>query len=234
MKKIIFLISIIYAANSYCITTDKVKVIVSENSNTAELTLKSSSEDSYNLVKTQIQNKCGDLSENFIITPPLVQTFPGSETVLRIFSVNVKNLPQNKESRQTIIINSTPALKKSEQQNESNANLKYHINKKIKMYLVFRPSGISTNKSPEILSKRVTLEALANKIRVTNNSPFFIDVTNINVKKTPLFKGGKILLSLKPFSSGTLNASMPKREKAFLTIIDDFGASETLPAITAQ
>lgn len=234
MKKIIFLISILYAANSYCITTDKVKVIIGENSNTAELTLKSSSEDSYNLVKTQIQNKCGELSENFIITPPLVQTFPGSETVLRIFSINVKNLPQDKESRQTIIINSTPALKKNEQQNESEANLKYHINKKIKMYLVYRPSGIPYKKSPEVLSKKITLDAMGNKIRVTNDSPFFMDVTNINVKNTPLFKGGKILLSLKPFSSGELNASMTKREKAFLTIINDSGASETLPAITAQ
>lgn len=150
------------------------RVIYDGGNNESSITVSNSENFPY-LVQSWIENSSiNDLNKTFFfITPPLFRLDAGEENILRIIIAEDK-LPEDKESLFWLNIKSIPSIdKKYENEN----TLQIAINSRIK--LIYRPENIKG--IPEDRTDELIWERIGNKIKLINNTPFYMHFHNINI-----------------------------------------------------
>jgi len=125
-----------------------------------------------------IQSWIDNLSENdknkapFIVTPPLFRLDAQQENRLRIVHVGAA-LPQDRESAFWLNVKAIPSSKKTDQ------NV-MHISVNTRIKLFYRPKALQ-GKQSDSAYKTLTFSRLANTLKVTNPSPYYVSFSILKV-----------------------------------------------------
>lgn len=165
------------------------------------------------LAQSWIQNEKGDLSPDFIATPPLLKLRPQQKNTIQL----TKNAELNSEKETLYWLNVKFVAPIS---SDAENILKYSMTHKIK--LIYRPTVLSKLSYEEEV-KKLTSEIQSNQLILNNPTAFYINIAEIKINgkdvKSPSF--------VAPHSKATIaiGFSAQQQSKAEITYVDDYGKS---------
>ncbi|MGU3414496.1 molecular chaperone [Enterobacteriaceae bacterium C34A] len=177
------------------------------------------------------KSRPGEVKVPFLITPPIVRIDPGKGQAVRILST-VATLPQDRES--VFWFNMLEVPPKPTAKIEAGSNL-IQLAFRTRIKLFYRPANLQ----PEPLQayKELKFTRSGNTLRVINDSPYFITLKNIEIRKS---KNSDIQASVDKFPQrmiepkGNITLSLNIKKPAelnsgtlFYSVINDYGGETT-------
>lgn len=161
-----------------------------------------------------------DLTEAspFIVLPPLVRFAPNDEITLRIKLTN-NQLPKDRESIFKLQLKAIPSQPTRDNVSEDNDN-KMVLALQNSLKLFYRPEGLPIM-SIEDRSQALRIIEQDSKLTITNPSPYYITLAEVNIDERPLAIDGQRMIA--PFSSATFHYSSLKAKTVSWKLIDDQG-----------
>ncbi len=135
-----------------------------------------SSETSAYLVQSRVVTATGDKTGDFIVTPPLYTSTPGSENVLRIVSSGAAH-PQDRESLYFLNIKFIPSADKKAAPETEGASLTVATQVQIKLFV--RPTGLTPLRDEA--ERQLTFIRKDNALQIHNPTPYYLTLTNMKV-----------------------------------------------------
>lgn len=187
------------------------RIIYPAGQKQTSITVRNTSSDSRYMVQSWIEDATEKKSSDFILTPPLYVSNPGSENALRIMYAGPK-LPEDRESLYYLTANAIPSVDKSK--TEGKNVLLLAAATRIKVFV--RPAGLmpEVNDAPALL----TFKKESSQVKVSNPTPYYITIVDLKA-------GGKDLKSLMVSPMGTATFDLPSsnvRDLSFSTM-NDYG-----------
>lgn len=165
------------------------------------------------LVQSWISDENNNKSKEFIITPPLFVIKSGSDNLLKIvFSGDKDSLPKDREKLLFLNAKVIPSL--SEQEQKIDNALLISTTTKIKVFV--RPDSIKED--PFESYKLLKCSYDAGKIKVTNPSPFYMNLVSLSVNGKEI-SGAE---TISPMSSVYLDGGSKGSFLSF-NFINDYG-----------
>ncbi|MGP2504114.1 fimbria/pilus periplasmic chaperone [Pantoea ananatis] len=163
------------------------------------------------LINAWVENSDGKKTTDFVITPPLFVSEPGTENSLRIYR-NTSGFPKDRESLYWLNVKSIPAIDKKTLQNNNTLQLAVLTREKI----IVRPDSL--NSEVKAALDKISISRSGNRVNIKNGSPFYIAMVNIKVS-------GKELpaQNIPPFGEVSLN-SLNNSNKISYQTVNDYGA----------
>ncbi|WP_170934955.1 fimbria/pilus periplasmic chaperone [Pantoea sp. AMG 501] len=126
------------------------------------------------LVQSRIITEAGDKTGDFVVTPPLYTSTPGSENVLRIVSTGTAH-PQNRESLYFLSIKFIPSVdKKSLVKNEGGSLL---VATQMQIKLFVRPAGLTPPRDQA--ERQLVFTRKGNSLHTDNPTPYYLTLTKM-------------------------------------------------------
>lgn len=190
------------------------RVIYNEQSKSEGFVAFNSDKNTNYLLQSWIEDLNGKLTQNFVITPPLLKLIAQQKNTLQV----TKNtaLPNDIESMYWINVKFVAPS------NESLENvLRYSMTNRIK--LIYRPQPLQNiNIEKEVNSLKWSIKN--GNLSVNNNSPIFVNIGKIYINKVEI-KDAPGYLSPKSEITIKTNKPINNKDKIQLLYIDDFGKS---------
>ena len=161
------------------------------------------------LAQSWIESSENENVPPFIVTPPLAKVGAKEEQLLRIILMNEKHLPQDRESVFWLNVQEIPL------KHQGKAVIQFAVRQRIKLF--YRPQLLSSRAATDAL-KDVVMDVVGNKVIITNNSPFSININEIK-NDNHVYSPG-----LLPPRDKIIVDTKNKPGKCFsLSIINDYG-----------
>lgn len=188
------------------------RVIYNEQSNNEGFVAFNTDKDTNYLLQSWIEDLNGKVTQNFVITPPLLKLVAQQKNTLQV-TKNI-TLPNDVESMYWINVKFVAPS------NENLENiLRYSMTNKIK--LIYRPQSLShINIENEVKTLKWSLKN--GNIVITNNTPFFINIGKIFLNHSEV-EDNPGYLSPKSETIIKVNKIQSNQNKIQLIYIDDFG-----------
>ncbi|QAV23426.1 fimbrial biogenesis chaperone [Proteus hauseri] len=135
-------------------------------------------EDAY-LIQSWIENKDGERSDQFVITPPLFMMQGKKENNLLILNKKNVELPKDRESLFWVNVKSIPA---SDKKDADKNILQFSITNRIKMF--YRPEGLL--KALEEAPNKLEFSIANNSLTIKNPSPVFVTIVQLKINDNEL------------------------------------------------
>lgn len=187
------------------------RIIYPQDASQHSVIVRNSSAEKAFLVQSWVEGEKGNKTSDFIITPPLYLSKPGSENILRLIFSGV-GLPVDRESLYYFIAKAIPPIVKK---NESNAVFNIAAASRIKLFV--RPKGIPVPSADTYAS--LTFQRQGTKLKITNPSPYYITLTSIKVEGVPIDG-----VMVAPKSTFTTELSGQSVKTITFSVINDYGA----------
>lgn len=174
------------------------RVIYKGNMKDTSLTIKNS-DDQPLLVQSWVETTANKKDNSpFIITPPLFKIEGDQESTLRIIKLP-NALPQDRESLFWLNVKGIPS-------SEQDSKNKLIIAIKTQIKLIYRPDALLDG-SPIEASQKLQWKRNGNNIKVTNNSPYYINFNYIKINSAQL--EDREIRYLPPYSSKEITVKAP-------------------------
>ena len=169
-------------------------------------------EDSTYLIQSWVENAHDTKDGRFVITPPLFAIQGKKENTLRIVDATNGQLPQDRESLFWMNVKAIPSMDKSKL---SENTLQLAIISRIKLY--YRPAKLAM--APDQAAEKLTFRRSADKLTLTNPTPYYLTVTNLKA-------GTKELEStlVPPLSEASVKFPSGAGNEISWQTINDYGA----------
>lgn len=213
LKKAIlgFSIFLIYISYSYAgFGLETTRVIYNEKNNSESFVAFNSDSNTNYLLQSWVEDINGKLTQNFVITPPLIKLVAQQKNTLQV----IKNttLPDDVESMYWINVKFVAPS------NEDLENvLRYSMTNRIK--LIYRPRTLNENNIEKDIAN-LKWSVKSGNLVVNNNSPFFVNIANISINNIEMTE---TVSYLSPKSETIITKSTGAINKIKLTYINDFG-----------
>ncbi|WHP30259.1 type 1 fimbria chaperone FimC [Trabulsiella odontotermitis] len=188
------------------------RVIYPADARQTSLSITNSNAQERYLINAWIENNNGQKEKTFAVTPPLFVSEANSENTLRIIYAGPP-LPADRESLFWMNVKAIPSVNK---ENASGKNvLQLAILSRIKLFV--RPANLPVQPS-EALSQ-LTFSRAGNQLNVTNASPYYITLVNLNI-------AGKKLENLMVAPKNSGQVAIPAGAQGALSwqSVNDYGA----------
>lgn len=202
-----------FNANAQGVSLGKTRVIFSEGSSSESVYISNDDNQPY-LIQAGVTEKIdGNLSSNFIVTPPVFRLENRSVSSLRILLKDTQDLPNDKESLFYLNTKIIPSTKRPDESESQESKLVLITNFVIKV--IYRPENIARPSEQDY--KKIFIKKNEGKWFLDNPTPYYITLTSIKVNNE---KYNKTLL-LAPYSKAELVEVSIK--EASWHVINDYG-----------
>ncbi|MGA3698961.1 fimbrial biogenesis chaperone [Enterobacteriaceae bacterium TYF_5] len=202
-----------FNANAEGVSLGKTRVIFSEGSSSESVYISNDDNQPY-LIQAGVTEKIdGNLSSNFIVTPPVFRLENRSVSSLRILLKDTQDLPNDKESLFYLNTKIIPSTKRPDESESQESKLVLITNFVIKV--IYRPENIARPSEQDY--KKIFIKKNEGKWFLDNPTPYYMTLTSIKVNNE---KYNKTLL-LAPYSKAELIEVSIK--EASWHVINDYG-----------
>lgn len=202
-----------FNANAQGVSLGKTRVIFSEGSSSESVYISNDDNQPY-LIQAGVTEKIdGNLSSNFIVTPPVFRLENRSVSSLRILLKDTQDLPNDKESLFYLNTKIIPSTKRPDESESQESKLVLITNFVIKV--IYRPENIARPSEQDY--KKIFIKKNEGKWFLDNPTPYYMTLTSIKVNNK---KYNKTLL-LAPYSKAELVEVSIK--EASWHVINDYG-----------
>lgn len=202
-----------FNANAQGVSLGKTRVIFSEGSSSESVYISNDDNQPY-LIQAGVTEKIdGNLSSNFIVTPPVFRLENRSVSSLRILLKDTQDLPNDKESLFYLNTKIIPSTKRPDESESQESKLVLITNFVIKV--IYRPENITRPSEQDY--KKIFIKKNEGKWFLDNPTPYYMTLTSIKVNNE---KYNKTLL-LAPYSKAELVEVSIK--EASWHVINDYG-----------
>jgi fimbrial chaperone protein len=146
------------------------RIIYPAGQKESSISARNTSETSRYMVQSWVEDRDGNKTSDFIVTPPLYVSNPGSENTLRVMYAGPA-LPADRESVFYLTSKAIPAVDRNEAAGKNILVLAAAT--RIKLFV--RPAGLSP--SPDEAPSKLTFSRAGKQITITNPTPYFITLT---------------------------------------------------------
>jgi fimbrial chaperone protein len=188
------------------------RIIYPAGQKEASISVRNTSDTSRFMVQSWAEDQQGKKTSDFIVTPPLYVSNPGSENTLRLMYVG-PTLPSDRETLYYLVSKSIPAVDKAEISGKN--ILMLSASTRIKLFV--RPAGLRP--SPAEAPSQLQVSRSGAQVLIRNPTPYYITITQIKA-------GAKELRETVMVSpQGTESLSLPSTGVSRLSFrtINDFG-----------
>ncbi|MEN0617380.1 fimbria/pilus periplasmic chaperone [Klebsiella indica] len=188
------------------------RIIYPAGQKEASISVRNTSSASRFMVQSWAENQHGNKTSDFIVTPPLYVSNPGSENTLRLMYAG-PTLPTDRESLYYLTSKAIPAVDKAEISGKN--VLMLSASTRIKLFV--RPSGLKP--SPAEAPSQLKVSRSGAQLVIRNPTPYYITITQIKAGN----KAVKKTVMTPPF--GTASLTLPSGGAGTLSFrtINDFG-----------
>lgn len=188
------------------------RVIYPAGQKEASISVRNTSETSRFMVQSWVEDKNGEKTSDFIVTPPLYVSNPGSENTLRLMYAGPALSP-DRETLFYLTAKAIPAVDKSETAGKNVLMLSAAT--RIKLFV--RPAGLKP--SPADAVSKLTFSRNGLVVTVSNPTPYYITLTDMKAGSQAL----KDSVMVPPV--GTKTFSLPAGQAGALSYrtINDYG-----------
>lgn len=186
------------------------RVIYPAGQKEASISVRNTSETSRFMVQSWAEDRHGKKTSDFIVTPPLYVSNPGSENTLRLTYAGPA-LPSDRETLYFLTAKAIPAIDKTEIAGKNVLMLSAAT--RIKLFV--RPAGLML--SPSDAPSRLTFSRSGSQVSVKNPTPYFLTLTQIKAGSREL----KEAVMVPPFGSESF--TLPSAGTLSFRTINDFG-----------
>lgn len=188
------------------------RIIYPAGQKEASISVRNTSDTSRFMVQSWAENQQGKKTSDFIVTPPLYVSNPGSENTLRLMYVG-PTLPSDRETLYYLVSKSIPAVDKAEISGKN--ILMLSASTRIKLFV--RPTGLRP--SPAEAPSQLQVSRSGAQVLIKNPTPYYITITQIKAGAKEL----KETVMVSP--QGTESISLPPTGVSSLSFrtINDFG-----------
>lgn len=165
------------------------------------------------LAQSWIQNEQGDISPDFIATPPLLKLRPQQKNTIQL-TKNVELNPK-KETLYWLNVKFVAPIP-----NDAENILKYSMTHKIK--LIYRPTELS-NLAFDQEVKKITSSIQNNQLTIDNPTAFYINIAQIKINDKEVKSPSFVAPHAKAVIAIGFSAS--PQSKTEISYVDDFGKS---------
>ncbi|WP_414147779.1 fimbria/pilus periplasmic chaperone [Erwinia sp. BNK-24-b] len=199
------------ASASGGITLNTTRVIYPQDAKQSSVSVRNTSEKGNFLVQSWVENKDGSKTKDFVITPPLYTSRPGSENILRVI-YSGSELPRDRESLYFLNTKAIPSVDKAALEGKNTLILAAVT--RIKLFV--RPAGLkpSSDDAPSALR----FKRAGEKLEIYNPTPYYLTVTNLKA-------GNKELkdIMVAPMASDSVPLPPGSRGDVYFSTVNDFG-----------
>jgi len=199
------------ASASGGITLNTTRVIYPQDAKQSSVSVRNTSEKRTFLVQSWVENKDGSKTKDFVITPPLYTSRPGSENILRVI-YSGSELPRDRESLYFLNTKAIPSVDKAALEGKNTLILAAVT--RIKLFV--RPAGLkpSSDDAPSALR----FKRAGEKLEIYNPTPYYLTVTNLKA-------GNKELkdIMVAPMASDSVPLPPGSRGDVYFSTVNDFG-----------
>lgn len=178
------LLSILSALPLYAaaggITLNTTRIIYPQDARQMSVSVRNTSDKSTFLVQSWAEEKNGQKTRDFMVTPPLYTSGPGNENMLRLM-YSGGALPRDRESLYFFSIKAIPSVDKLALEGK-NALILAAVTR-VKLFV--RPAGLRL--SPDLAPAELRFKKTRQTLEIHNPTPYFLTVTDIKAgsKKLP-------------------------------------------------
>lgn len=173
----------------------------------SSFSLSNSSKTSAYLVQSRVVTSTGDKTGDFVVTPPLYTSTPGSENVLRIVSTGAPH-SQDRESLYFLTIKFIPSAEKKAAPEKEGTSLTVATQAQIKLFV--RPAGLMPPRNQA--EHQLTFIRKGDSLQIDNPAPYYLTLTDMKAGDKTLEDvmvppQQSVTMPLPASSSGTLSWS---------------------------
>lgn len=147
----------------------------------SSFSVSNSSKTSAYLVQSRVVTAAGDKTGDFVVTPPLYTSTPGSENVLRIVSTGAA-YPKDRENLFFLSIKFIPSADKKAAPETEGASLTVATRAQIKLFA--RPAGLTPPRDQA--ERRLTFTRKGDSLHIDNPTPYYLTLTDIKAGEKTL------------------------------------------------
>ncbi|ENR5393455.1 molecular chaperone [Providencia rettgeri] len=202
------------------VSLDATRIVYPQGDKSVSISIKNSHSQVSYLTRTFITSTNNDRNVPFETTPPVFKIAPKSQQEVRILEKS-NNLPSDRES--LFFFHATMIAGQSEKVDGDGLNIGYdHV---IKVF--YRPKNLKL--TSEEAQKKLSFQSQGNQLKVTNDSPYYINLAQININKQKISMSmEKGNTTIAPYSSLTypISSNMQKGTITWRAITDLGGMNE--------
>lgn len=150
------------------------RIIFPAGTTQSSFSVSNSSENSAYLVQSRVVTATGDKTGDFVVTPPLFTSTPGSENVLRIVSTGAAHT-QDRESLYFLTIKFIPSADKKAAPEKDGYSLTVATQAQIKLFV--RPAGLMPPRNQA--ERQLTFTRKGDSLQIDNPTPYHLTLTDI-------------------------------------------------------
>lgn len=163
----------------------------------------------------------------FVLNPPLVRIEPNKGQIIRIIPLDRSKLPKDRESIFWFNILDIPP---SDPNLTDKNHLSFTVRTRVKLF--YRPQ-LAMKVTDAQQSLQFKLDDSSNSMTISNPTPYYITVLQVESGKNHAFNSGEDAIMLEPFASRSLKNFKPDltTKKISYEIVNDLGAVQTFEAV---
>ena len=170
------------------------------------------------LLKSWVEDKAGNVSSDFVSTPPLVKLRAEKKNTLQV--TKVASLPADRESLYWLNVK---FVAPGEEGREN--VLRYSMTNRIK--IIYRPSVLDNNRDIETGMNTLAWSVSGNRLTVNNPAPYYVNISKITVNNQEV-KLPSGYLSPKSTETLTVPQAIKLPTNIKMTYINDYGKAVEL------
>ncbi|SUB82576.1 Chaperone protein fimC precursor [Pragia fontium] len=207
------------------------RLIYPEGVNSITVTVRNTMSDQPYLVQAMVTMAPDNLqTAPFNVTPPLFRLEPNTTNQMRIIG-QVSHLPKDRESVFYFNARAIPASRTSPTESQSkdiSGTAQFGVGNIIKIF--YRPAGLSG--SSDNAQRDLQFEPVGNGLKVTNSSPYFINLAELTVggQKLSLMPPNGVPM-IAPFGTHTYPTRLKRGQVSWKTITDQGAQNGFVQAI---
>lgn len=188
------------------------RVIYPAGQKESSITVRNTSDSSRFMVQSWVEDQSEKKTTDFIVTPPLYVSNPGSENTLRLMYVGGGRTSDH-ESLYYLKSKAIPAIDKNRTAGKN--ILMLSATTRIKLFI--RPAGLKPSRSEA--PSRLTFSRSGNTVTVKNPTPYYITLTRIMISGMDMKK----TVMVPPFGIDSLALPSAQGGRLSFRTINDFG-----------
>ncbi|QQC83542.1 molecular chaperone [Acinetobacter bereziniae] len=164
----------------------------------------------------------------FVLNPPLVRIEPNKGQIIRIIPLDTSKLAKDRESIYWFNILDIPP---SDPNLADKNHLSFTVRTRVKLF--YRPTQLAMKADHAQKSLQFKLDRSINSLTISNPTPYYITVLQVESGKNHAFNSGEDAIMLEPFSSRSLKNFILDltTKKISYEIVNDLGAVQTFEAV---
>lgn len=170
------------------------------------------------LLQSWVEDKAGNVSSDFVSTPPLVKLRAEKKNTLQV--TKVASLPADRESLYWLNVK---FVAPGEEGREN--VLRYSMTNRIK--IIYRPSVLDNNRDIETGMNTLAWSVSGNRLTVNNPAPYYVNISKITVNNQEV-KLPSGYLSPKSTETLTVPQAIKLPTNIKMTYINDYGKAVEL------